>query len=112
MALLSDYCGYSGPPGAICTHDPCLRRAVLYPAELRAENCGFYPVRRAPSNPSRSSVEKAAGGVVALRVIAVAQVVDANPAVGRRGMDEAQIADVDPDMRIGAAAGVEEDQVA
>ena len=26
-----------GPPGAIRTHDPCLRRAVLYPAELRAE---------------------------------------------------------------------------
>jgi hypothetical protein len=25
-----------GAPGGIRTHDPCLRRAVLYPAELRA----------------------------------------------------------------------------
>ena len=29
-------CGRFGAPGAIRTHDPCLRRAVLYPAELRA----------------------------------------------------------------------------
>src|SRR5262249_26134868 len=28
-------CGI-GAPGGIRTHDPCLRRAVLYPAELRA----------------------------------------------------------------------------
>jgi hypothetical protein len=27
-----------GAPGAIRTHDPCLRRAVLYPAELRARS--------------------------------------------------------------------------
>jgi hypothetical protein len=26
----------SGAPGGIRTHDPCLRRAVLYPAELQA----------------------------------------------------------------------------
>src|SRR5690348_4932566 len=29
-------CIESGAPGGIRTHDPCLRRAVLYPAELRA----------------------------------------------------------------------------
>ena len=29
-----------GAPGAIRTHDPCLRRAVLYPAELRARGLG------------------------------------------------------------------------
>ena len=29
----------NGAPGGIRTHDPCLRRAVLYPAELRMR-CG------------------------------------------------------------------------
>src|SRR5487761_527855 len=28
----------NGAPGGIRTHDPCLRRAVLYPAELRAHD--------------------------------------------------------------------------
>ena len=34
----SAWCSRSrgGAPGGIRTHDPCLRRAVLYPAELRA----------------------------------------------------------------------------
>ena len=34
----------SGAPGGIRTHDPCLRRAVLYPAELRAHM--VWPLRQ------------------------------------------------------------------
>jgi hypothetical protein len=33
-----------GAPGGIRTHDPCLRRAVLYPAELRAHM--VWPLRQ------------------------------------------------------------------
>jgi hypothetical protein len=38
----------NGAPGGIRTHDPCLRRAVLYPAELRAraEIVSGEPIRR------------------------------------------------------------------
>ncbi len=36
----------SGAPGGIRTHDPCLRRAVLYPAELRMlVRATSYPCR-------------------------------------------------------------------
>ena len=34
-----------GAPGGIRTPDHCLRRAVLYPAELRARWCGGYGIR-------------------------------------------------------------------
>jgi hypothetical protein len=34
----------SGAPGVIRTHDLCLRRATLYPAELRAPDAIQYPI--------------------------------------------------------------------
>lgn len=42
----------SGAPGGIRTHDPCLRRAVLYPAELRMlVRATSYPCRPWASMP-------------------------------------------------------------
>lgn len=43
----------SGAPGGIRTHDPCLRRAVLYPAELRMlVRATSYPCRPDASIPA------------------------------------------------------------
>ena len=45
----------SGAPGGIRTHDPCLRRAVLYPAELRMlVRATSYPCRPDASIPAFS----------------------------------------------------------
>ncbi len=33
-----------GALGGIRTHDPCLRRAVLYPAELRVQRARMIPI--------------------------------------------------------------------
>ena len=41
-AVLTSYGAY-GALGEIRTHDPCLRRAILYPAELQVHAC-FYTV--------------------------------------------------------------------
>ena len=57
-------------------------------------------------------LEESARRLETLGVVAVAQAVDADLAVGRRRMNEAGVADVDADMRIRAVAGVEKDQVA
>ncbi len=47
----------SGAPGGIRTHDPCLRRAVLYPAELRMlVRATSYPCRPDASIPAFSPV--------------------------------------------------------
>ena len=35
---------FNGALGEIRTHDPCLRRAILYPAELQVLNCCFLYV--------------------------------------------------------------------
>ena len=36
--------GEDGALGGIRTHDPCLRRAVLYPAELRVQRGAMIPI--------------------------------------------------------------------
>ena len=41
----------SGAPGGIRTHDPCLRRAVLYPAELLVQRATSYLGRLGASMP-------------------------------------------------------------
>ena len=40
-----------GAPGGIRTHDPCLRRAVLYPAELLVQRATSYLGRLGASMP-------------------------------------------------------------
>jgi hypothetical protein len=54
--LASDTLGI-GAPGGIRTPDHCLRRAVLYPAELRARVCrhfgGQWRTSVGPSKPQR-----------------------------------------------------------
>ena len=35
-----------GAPGGSRTHYPCLRRAVLYPNELRVRNWAILPLKR------------------------------------------------------------------
>src|SRR3990170_656628 len=49
----------SGAPERIRTSDPRLRRAVLYPAELRAQGAQGYPCRRPASMRSEKQRETA-----------------------------------------------------
>src|SRR5574343_1649944 len=62
--------------------------------------------------PTKDSVEESAGSLEALRLVAIAQAVDAHAAVGRWRVDEARVGDVDADVRQRAIQRVEENQVA
>ena len=66
------------------------------------QGAGFYLLAASPSMPIRKrpcdSIEKCSCRLEALGVVAVIQAVDAHPPVTRWGMDEALVAQVDPDM--------------
>ena len=77
---------------------------------LRASGIG--DARRNSRRRAETSVEVRARGFETLRVVASVQLVDAHAAVGRRGVDEALVADVEADVRVRGVARVEEDEVA
>ena len=59
----------NGAPGGIRTHDPRLRRPILYPAELRAQSWGGDTTRR-PEVPSSVAAALAVTPYVASRAAA------------------------------------------
>lgn len=65
-----------------------------------------------PSQRVLSALENTARAVVALDPVALAHVLDADFAASARRMDEVIIAEIDTDMRKGAAHGVEKHKVA
>src|ERR1700677_1547421 len=77
-----------GAPGGIRTHDPRLRRPILYPAELRAQRWGGDTTRRRQGPSSSRSTEPLTRAYVvsfeaacSLRTVAQFRVVTVAPAL-------------------------------
>src|SRR5580692_2073996 len=78
----------NGAPGGIRTHDPRLRRPILYPAELRAQRWGGDTTRRRQGPSSTRSTEPLTRAYVvsfeaacSLRTVAQFRVVTVAPAL-------------------------------